>query len=110
MLPFVLKCEYNLIIPDSRGYNKWTQTPGFSTCSSSVSWRLYGRVRDGKGGQYDAKAMQGLPLGVQIAARHGEDELTIGLARLLEDKLRENPQYNFGPGQWSLMQKRKKSS
>ena len=49
---------------------------------------------------YDPVAMEGLPVGIQIAGRWGDDEKVIGLMKVVDDALGER---GFGPGsssQW----------
>ncbi|KAF9510452.1 hypothetical protein BS47DRAFT_1348002 [Hydnum rufescens UP504] len=45
--------------------------------------------------RYDPVAMEGLPVGIQIAGRWNEDEKVIGLMKIVDDALGER---GFGPG------------
>jgi len=48
---------------------------------------------------YDPVAMEGLPVGIQIAGRWNEDEKVIGLMKVVDDVLGER---GFGPGSSKL--------
>lgn len=82
---------------NSPNHAKWKSTKGFETCSKMLSGDLYKL--------YNAEKWAGLPVGVQIVTRRGEEELSIGLLKLLDDTLGER---GFGPG--SLTQKSIKQS
>ncbi|KZV95528.1 amidase signature enzyme [Exidia glandulosa HHB12029] len=47
---------------------------------------------------YDAKAMSGLPVGVQIVGRRWEDEKVLAMMRIADDALGKR---SFGPGSWT---------
>ncbi|KZV92336.1 amidase [Exidia glandulosa HHB12029] len=47
---------------------------------------------------YDAKAMSGLPVGVQIVGRCWEDEKVLAMMRIADDALGKR---SFGPGSWT---------
>lgn len=78
----------------------WNPPPkGFDTCSPLITRSLYTEK------VYDAKAMHGLPVGVQVVAKKHEEEKSIGLMRLLDDALKargaEHEKLKFGPGQFT---------
>lgn len=73
----------------------YESTKGFESCSKMISLGLYGEK------VYDAKAMHGLPVGVQVVAKKFEEEKAIGLMRLLDSALSETGRHEknrFGPG------------
>ncbi|KZV92352.1 amidase signature enzyme [Exidia glandulosa HHB12029] len=47
---------------------------------------------------YDAKAMSGLPVGVQIVGRRWQDEKVLAMMRIADDALGKR---SFGPGSWT---------
>ncbi|OBZ73562.1 putative amidase PB8B6.03 [Grifola frondosa] len=51
-----------------------------------------------KKGWYDAAAMAGLPVGVQVVGRRWEEEKVLGMMRVVDGALGER---GFGPGSWS---------
>lgn len=59
---------------------------------------LYNRLYEGKKPYYDAAAMHGIPVGIQIVGRHWEDEKVIKMMRVVDDALGVR---GFGPGTWS---------
>ncbi|KAG9001537.1 hypothetical protein FRB94_004688 [Tulasnella sp. JGI-2019a] len=59
---------------------------------------VYSKLYEGKKPFYDAVAMHGLPVGVQIIGRHWEDEKVIKMMRVVDDAL---GQRSFGPGTYS---------
>lgn len=74
-------------LPSSSGYAKWNKTKGFETCSSMLSSEAY-RL-------YNADKWAGLPVGVQVVAQRGQEELSIGMMKVLDDALGSR---GFGPG------------
>ncbi|KAG8855311.1 hypothetical protein FRB96_007109 [Tulasnella sp. 330] len=60
---------------------------------------IYSQLYEGKQPYYDAMAMHGIPVGVQIVGRHWEDEKVIKMMRVVDDALGER---GFGPGSYSL--------
>ncbi|KAG8878215.1 hypothetical protein FRB98_006316 [Tulasnella sp. 332] len=60
---------------------------------------IYSQLYEGKQPYYDATAMHGIPVGVQIVGRHWEDEKVIKMMRVVDDALGER---GFGPGSYSL--------
>ena len=73
--------------PHSPGYAKWSATKGFPTTSTMLSAETYKL--------FDAKKWAGLPVGVQVITPRGQEELSIGMMRLLDDTLGER---GFGQG------------
>ena len=72
---------------------EWTRRgEGKSQGSSQVEARLYG-----KGGIYDAEAMAGLPVGVQIAGKAWEEEKVVEMMKVVDGALGER---GFGPGSY----------
>ena len=69
-----------------------------STASKLVESRVY------KDGVYDAEAMHGLPVGVQVVAPPHEDEKLLRFMRILDDAL--GPR-SFGPGEFAKAQAKK---
>lgn len=47
---------------------------------------------------YDPKAMNNLPVGVQIVGKRWQDEIVVGVMEVLDNAL--GPR-GFGPGTWS---------
>ncbi|KAG8852243.1 hypothetical protein FRB96_008889 [Tulasnella sp. 330] len=62
---------------------------------------VYNRLYEGKKPYYDATAMHGIPVGVQIVGRHWEDEKVIKMMRVVDHALGVR---GFGPGTWSSAQ------
>jgi Asp-tRNA(Asn)/Glu-tRNA(Gln) amidotransferase A subunit family amidase len=58
---------------------------------------LFEAVYKGKKPSYNAKDMEGLPIGVQIVGKNWEDEKVIGMMKVVDDAL--GPR-DFGPGSW----------
>jgi hypothetical protein len=71
----------------------WLTTPRSATPSSKeIDKSLYG----GKWG-YDADAMEGLPVGIQLVGRRWEDEKVIEMMKVVDAALGER---GFGPDGW----------
>jgi hypothetical protein len=51
----------------------------------------------GTGAAYDAKAMEGLPVGVQIVGGHWEEEKVIEMMKVVDEALGSR---GFGPGEF----------
>ncbi|OCH93682.1 amidase signature enzyme [Obba rivulosa] len=55
-----------------------------------------------KNGYYDAKKMEGIPVGVQVVGRQWEDEKVLAMMRVVDDALGER---GFGPLSWKGQRK-----
>jgi hypothetical protein len=72
--------------------DEWHTGPGLG--SSLLEDRLY----RGKSPVYDANAMKGLPVGIQVVGKKWEDEKVIAMMHVIDEAL--GPR-TFGPGSWS---------
>ncbi|KAF8639100.1 hypothetical protein AX17_001743 [Amanita inopinata Kibby_2008] len=71
---------------------EWHKGPGHG--SSLLETGLFGA----KNPLYDAVAMNGMPVGVQIAARKWEEEKALAMMRVVDEALGKDR--GFGPGSW----------
>ncbi|KAG8861472.1 hypothetical protein FRB96_002921 [Tulasnella sp. 330] len=62
---------------------------------------VYGKVYEGKKPAYDAVAMHGIPVGVQIVGKPWEDEKVIEMMKVVDEALGTR---GFGPGTWGARQ------
>jgi hypothetical protein len=67
--------------------------PGATGGSTIFEKRMY----VGPEAVYDPKAMEGIPVGVQIVGRKWEDEKVLGMMQVVDEAL--GPR-GFGPGSW----------
>lgn len=74
-------------LPKSSSHRKWKSTKGFNNCSKMTESDMY-RI-------YDAEKWAGLPVGVQLVTQRGQEELAIGMMKLLDQAL--GPR-GFNPG------------
>lgn len=87
-----------LPLPDA-----WSKEPGHG--SKLVEHELYFKTSKGKDGMkravYDAEAMKGLPVAVQIVGKSGEDEKVLKMMRVVDDALEVmQGKGAFGPSAW----------
>ena len=68
-----------------------------SACSSTSSSKLFEKLLYGKEWGYDANAMEGLPVGIQLVGRRWEDEKVIEMMKVVDAALGER---GFGPDGW----------
>lgn len=71
----------------------WTSSASSSTSSS----KLFEKLLYGKGWGYDANAMEGLPVGIQLVGKRWEDEKVIEMMKVVDAALGER---GFGPDGW----------
>lgn len=88
----VTRVDPALDTPDEAFARKLASEPG----SSLVEKRVYG-----PGGVYDAEAMAGLPVGVQIVGRKWDEERVIELMKVVDSALGER---GFAPGDFRKRQ------
>ena len=80
---------------DEKALQKWQQwknDPVYNESSKMINFTLYGEKK------YDAIKMKGLPVSVQAVARSHEEEIAIGIAKLVDDAL--GPR-GFAPGDFT---------
>jgi len=58
---------------------------------------VFDAVYKGRSPVYNAKDMEGLPVGVQVVGKHWEEEKVIEMMKVVDDAL--GPR-DFGPGVW----------
>jgi len=99
---------YNIVespvgtIPVTRVNPDTDEVPaGFKAGVGGRSKLFEERMYMGKNPIYDAKAMQGIPVGVQIVGKKWEDEKVLAMMRVVDDAL--GPR-GFGPGSWKQKQ------
>ena len=99
---------YNIVespvgtIPVTRVNPDTDEVPaGFKAGVGGRSKLFEERMYMGKNPIYDAKAMQGIPVGVQIVGKKWEDEKVLAMMRVVDDAL--GPR-GFGPGSWKHKQ------
>lgn len=85
--------DSTLDVPSSTWWDAQRASPG----SAMVEKRVYG-----KGGVYDAKAMEGLPVGLQIVGRQYDEERVIELMKVVDEAVGKR---GFGPGEFSKRMK-----
>ena len=74
---------------------EWTtRAEGKGQGSIILEGRLYGESSE----SYDANAMKGLPVGIQIVGKKWEEEKVIELMKLVDGVL--GTSRGFGPGSW----------
>jgi hypothetical protein len=76
-------------------------TPGFKPGLAGRSKLFEERMYMGKTPVYDPKAMQGLPVGVQVVGKKWEDEKVLAMMHVVDEAL--GPR-GFGPGSWKPKQ------
>ncbi|KAG8982635.1 hypothetical protein FRB93_007949 [Tulasnella sp. JGI-2019a] len=87
------------IVPVTRvDKDKDQLTKTWETSGDQGSPFIYSKLYQGKQPYYDATAMHGIPVGVQIVGRHWEDEKVIKMMRVVDDALGAR---GFGPGSYS---------
>lgn len=72
--------------------------PGASGQSKVLESRMY----LGKNPIYDPKAMEGIPVGVQLVGKKWEDEKVLAMMHVVDEAL--GPR-GFGPGSWKQREK-----
>ncbi|KAJ8294955.1 Fatty acid amide hydrolase 1 [Rhodotorula toruloides] len=85
--------DSTLDAPSSSWWDVQRASPG----SPMVEKRVYG-----KGGVYDAKAMEGLPVGLQIVGMQYDEERVIELMKVVDEAVGKR---GFGPGEFSKKMK-----
>lgn len=58
---------------------------------------LFGKMYGGKTPAYDAEALHGVPIGLQLVGKHWEDKKVIEMMKVVDSAL---GQRGFGPGMW----------
>lgn len=62
---------------------------------------VFGKAYEGKTPAYDAVAMHGIPVGIQVVGRAWEDEKVIEMMKVVDNALGKR---DFGPGVWRAKQ------
>jgi len=68
-----------------------------TTRSNTPSPKEFDRLLYGKRWGYDADAMEGLPVGIQLVGKRWEDEKVVEMMKVVDAALGER---GFGPGGW----------
>lgn len=74
---------------------EWTKGPPFG--SSEMENRMYKGAKPA----YNADAMKGMPVGIQIVGRRWEEEKVLAMMRIVDEVLGKNR--GFGPGAWDKL-------
>ncbi|GEM07545.1 amidase family protein [Rhodotorula toruloides] len=85
--------DASLDVPSASWWESQRASPG----SALVDKRVYG-----KGGVYDAQAMEGLPVGLQIVGRQYDEERVVELMKVVDQAVGMR---GFGPGEFSKRMK-----
>lgn len=68
-----------------------------TTRSNAPSPKEFDKLLYGKTWGYDADAMEGLPVGIQLVGKRWEDEKVVEMMKVVDVALGER---GFGPGDW----------
>ncbi|KAJ7881390.1 hypothetical protein B0H13DRAFT_2049381 [Mycena leptocephala] len=76
--------------------DEWKNAPdhGSSMCENELYFKEFKEKKP----LYDPAAMDGMPIGVQIAGKIWEDEKVLAMMRVVDDAL--GKERGFGPGSW----------
>lgn len=73
-------------------------TPEWESTSLGCESKVFEQRVFGPGGAYNAKAMSGLPIGIQVIGKRWEDEKVVALMGVVDDALGSSR--GFGPSAW----------
>ncbi|KAG9004319.1 hypothetical protein FRB94_006798 [Tulasnella sp. JGI-2019a] len=98
MLYNIVDCPVGIVPVTRVDQDKDVLTSAWEANSDMGSPFIHSKLYEGKKPYYDATAMHGIPVGVQIVGMHWEDEKVIKMMRVVDDALGER---GFGPGSYS---------
>ncbi|KAG8858225.1 hypothetical protein FRB96_005354 [Tulasnella sp. 330] len=94
----IVDCPVGIVPVTHVDERKDALTGAWEAGSDKGSPFIYSKLYEGKKPYYNAAAMHGLPVAVQVVGRHWEDEKVIKMMRVVDDALGER---GFGPGSYT---------